>query len=80
LNLGVREEWDLARIAGEDSSVEERRDASVRGTDVVAIEALPPDVEELAEPVGALYRRFGVDDPVGCVCVQPREARAGRHE
>jgi hypothetical protein len=54
LNLSVREEWNPARVAGEGASVEERRDRPVRGTDLVAIERLPPDVEELTERVGAV--------------------------
>ncbi len=53
LNLSAREEWNRAWVAREAASVEEGCDVPARGTDLVAIELLPPDVEELAERVGA---------------------------
>ena len=45
------------------------------GTDFLTIEGLAPDVEELAERVGPVDRRLGVDDSVGGMRVQPHEAR-----
>jgi len=56
LNLSVREERNLAWVAGEGASVEEGRDGPTRGTDMLTIERLPPDVEELAERVSAVDR------------------------
>jgi len=47
LNLSVPEKGDRGRVAGEAPSIEERRDAMLR-TDLLAIEGLPPDVEEVA--------------------------------
>src|SRR5256714_2866393 len=75
LDLRVRKEWNLAWVAGEDASVEERGNTPVDGTDFLTIEGLAPDVEELAERVGPVDRRLGVDDSVGGMRVQPHEAR-----
>src|SRR5258706_15070911 len=80
LDLCVREERDAAWVAGEDASVEERGDGSVGGTDLGAVEWLSPDVEEVAERVRALDRRFGMDDSVGRVGVEPHEASGARDE
>ena len=80
LDLGVREQRDRARVPGEDASVEEGRDRAARRSDAIATERLPPDVEEVAEGVDALYRGLGMDDPVGGVRVQPHEARRARDE
>src|SRR5437764_7375097 len=73
-DLTMCEERDLARAAGEDASVEECGHRSTRGSDPMTAQWLVPDVEELAERVGALDRRFDVDDSVGGVRVQPHEA------
>src|SRR6478672_10726350 len=80
LDLCVGEERDLARVAGEDASVEERSYVSVERSDTLAAERLSPDVEEVTEGVHPLNRRFGVDDPVGRVGVQPHEARGAGDE
>ena len=42
---------------------------------VVRPKRLPPDVEELPEMVGGRDRRLDMDDAVGCMCVEPVEAR-----
>ena len=41
LDLRVREEWDLAWVAGERASVEERCDRPVRRTELFAVEGCP---------------------------------------
>ena len=62
------EERDPAWVAAEDASVEERGDASLRRPDVVAVEALPPDVEEVAERVRALDREVWMIPSAASVC------------
>src|SRR5437764_8672713 len=74
-DLALREEWDSAGVAGEDASVEERGNRSVRRAHAAACEWLAPDVEEFTERVRALGRRLDVDDSVGSMRVQPRERR-----
>src|SRR5689334_3215523 len=74
------EQWDPPRVAGEHASVDERGDRSTYGADLVAVERLAPDVEELAERVGACDRGLGVDDAVRRVGVQPHEAGPAAHE
>ena len=48
--------------------------------EVAAVEALPPDVEELPELEGDGTRRLDVDDPVRRVGVQERETAPAGHE
>ena len=69
------EEWDPARVPGEDAAVEERGDRASGRSYAIAAQRLSPDVEEITERVRPMDRRFGVDDPVGRVRVQPHEAR-----
>src|SRR4051794_12072952 len=80
LDLCVREKRDPAGIAGEEAPIEEGCNAPVRRPDVVAVEALPPDVEEVAERVRALDRRLGVDDPGGGGREQPDEPGGPAHK
>ena len=61
-------------------SVDVGDDAAARRPEMAPIEALLPQIEELPEPEPDPRRRLDVDDPVGGMRVQEREAAAARHE
>jgi imidazole glycerol-phosphate synthase subunit HisF len=80
LDLRVRGQRDVTRVAQEDLPVVDGHHVPARRADLVRAERLAPDIEEVAQRVGALDRRLDVDDAVGGVRVQPVEARAGLDE
>jgi imidazole glycerol-phosphate synthase subunit HisF len=80
LDLRVRGQRDVTRVALEDLPVVDSRHVPARRADLVRAERLAPDVEEVTQGVGALDRRLDVDDAVGGVRVQPVKARAGLDE
>src|SRR5207253_7263662 len=67
---------DRAWVAREGVAVEVGGDGAGRRAHAARAERLAPDVEVVAERVGALDRRLDVDDPVARVAVQPVEARS----
>jgi imidazole glycerol-phosphate synthase subunit HisF len=80
LNLGVRVQRDVTRVALVHLPVVDGHHVPLGRADLVRAERLAPDVEEVAQRVGALDRRLDVDDAVSGVRVQPVEARAGLDE
>jgi imidazole glycerol-phosphate synthase subunit HisF len=80
LNLGVRVQRDVTRVALVDLPVVDGHHVPAGRADLVRGERLAPFVEEVAQGVGALDRGLDVDDAVGGVRVQPVKARAGLDE
>jgi cyclase len=80
LDLGVRVQRDVARVALVHLPVVDGHHVPLGRADLVRAERLAPYVEEVAQGEGALDRRLDVDDAIGGVRVQPVEARAGLDE
>jgi imidazole glycerol-phosphate synthase subunit HisF len=80
LNLGVRVQRDVTRVALVHLPVVDGHHVPLGRADLVRSQRLAPDVEEVAQCVGALGRRLDVDDAVSGVRVQPVEACAGLDE
>jgi cyclase len=80
LNLGVRVQRDVTRVALVHLPVVDGHHVPLGRSDLVRAEWLAPYVKEVAQGEGALDRRLDVDDAVGGVRVQPVEARAGLDE
>jgi imidazole glycerol-phosphate synthase subunit HisF len=80
LNLRVRVQRDVTRVALVHLPVVDGHHVPLGRADLVRAERLAPDIEKVAQRVGAVDRRLDVDDAVSGVCVQPVEARAGLDE
>ena len=74
LNLGVRIERDIARVALIHVAVVDGDHVSGRLADLVRPEWQAPFIEEVTQGVGAMDGGFDVNDAVGGVRVQPVEA------
>src|SRR3954469_2192798 len=80
LDLRVLVQRDRARVAAEALAVDVGDHPARERTEVAAVEALVPDIEELPELERDLRRRLDVDDAVGRVRVKEREAAAAGDE
>jgi imidazole glycerol-phosphate synthase subunit HisF len=80
LDLSVRRERDVARVALEHLAVVEGHHVPGLRPDPVGAERLAPYVEEVAQGVGPLDGRLDVDDAVGGVRVQPVKAGSAGDE
>src|SRR5262249_9646919 len=69
LDLGMLQERDIAGVALVGLAVVDRRDVSLGRADLAGPQRLTPLVEKVAERVGPVDRRLGVDDAVGGVRV-----------
>jgi len=74
------EQWNASRASQVATAVEEGGHLAPGGADPRRTQRFVPDVEEIAERVGADNRRLDVDDPVGCVRVQPEKRRTADRE
>jgi imidazole glycerol-phosphate synthase subunit HisF len=80
LDLGVRVQRDVPRVALVDLPVVDGHHVAAGRAHLVRAQRLAPLVKEVTQGVGALDRGLDVDDAVGSVRVQPVKARAGLDE
>jgi hypothetical protein len=74
LDLRVSKERDVSRVPLIGAAVDEGHDRPVHAGDLARRQRLPPNIEEIAEGVYPLRRRFDMHDSIRRVRMKPAEA------